>query len=124
MLKKYRVRIFLKGAVIFFGLACFTLPAASAQQNPEVYKVQANNDVQVAQQLVNQAQAMLQGGQVSRESLQVAMRLYTQAGQLFEKAGNVYKALGPSYAPPQDVEGAFKAMQHCVSMIEEIKKRI
>ncbi|MBI3307552.1 MAG: hypothetical protein HYZ84_07095 [Candidatus Omnitrophica bacterium] len=114
MLKKY----------IVFGLMLMAvLSPCSQAETPDAIKMQANNDVQVASRLSEQAMNMLQG-EMNREKLQTAMGLYIQAGQLFEKAMNAYKNLGPQYATPQDVENSYNAMQHCIKMIDEIKKRL
>src|SRR3990167_10950739 len=110
--------------LMIFVLISAGIHPVLAEESPETYKTAADNDARVAAELVRQAQQLLESGGVTPDKLQTALTLYAQAGQLFEKTGNVYKALGPTYVSPQDVEGAFRAMEQCLNMINEIKKRM
>lgn len=105
-------------------LVLFVSLAGSAfAESPDVYKMQADRDVQVAQELVAEANRMLMPP-VDRQKMQAAMSLFARAGQMFEKSGKIYETLGPSYVAPEDVKNSFEAMNMCIRNIEEIKKRL
>ncbi|MCM8775054.1 MAG: hypothetical protein NC930_01675 [Candidatus Omnitrophica bacterium] len=101
----------------------FFIPKTYAQGSPDVYKSQADAEVQAAIQLQEEAGQLLKVG-ITTERMRLAMNLYLRAGQMFEKAANVYKSLGPDYASPDDVKNSLAAMDHCIKMIGEIKKRL
>lgn len=109
--------------IILISLMAFPL-AGFTQASPESYKNQADGDVQVAFRFQHQAMQILQGGRVNRDKLETAIHLLVQAGQLFERAANTYTAVGINYASSQDANNAYKAMQNCLDMIQEIKKRL
>lgn len=92
-------------------------------ESPTEYLNDANNAAATAQEFVRQAEKTLEGTP-DRVSMELAIRLYMKAGEMFEKAYKIYSALGPSYATPQDLEGARAALQNCLNNINEIKKRL
>jgi hypothetical protein len=92
-------------------------------EDPVALKNQADMKVQTADQLIKQAQKMLQENSNNPESLKLAIHLYVQAGQSFESAANIYKSVMPDYATEQDVQNSMAAMQACIETIQEIKER-
>jgi hypothetical protein len=96
----------------------------AAVSNPESLRVQADNNVQAAGMLLNQAQILLNSANVTREKMKIALNLYIQAGQMFEQSANIYKALLPNYASQEDVLNADGAMKGCLRSIGEIKSKL
>lgn len=98
----------------------FSAPAAS----PEAYKTQAANNIQVANQLMQEAKQILQSGNLNRNALETALNLYIQAGKLFEKTVTIYKTLGPNYVSTQSIQGASQALKNCLETVKQIKSRL
>ena len=93
----------------------------SAAIDPNVLRNKASNDVQVALQLVNQADSMLNGSP-NREMLRAALDIYVRAGQTAEKAANAFNSLQPKYATEDDVRNSQALMDRCLASINQIKK--
>jgi uncharacterized alpha-E superfamily protein len=122
--------LFILIALVFMFLNIAAFPAKkspflkekeSAAVDPNALRAQANNDIQVAFQLVTQADSMLKGAP-NREMLKAAVDIYVRAGQTAERATNTYKSLQPKYATDDDVRNSQGLMERCMASINEIKK--
>jgi hypothetical protein len=91
--------------------------------DPNVLRNQATNDVQVAFQLVSQADSMLKSAS-NRETLRAALEIYVRAGQTAERAANLFQSLQPKYASEDDVRNSQALIERCVASINQIKKVI
>jgi hypothetical protein len=114
-------------AVTVCAAVCIYLPItacpASAQSDPNTVRNQANNNIQVASRLMDQAASLLRGAP-SKPAMKAAIDLYAQAGQLAEQATRIYEALAPQYAGPDDVENSKMMVQRCIENIQHIKERM
>ncbi|HNV85540.1 MAG TPA: hypothetical protein PKL97_01080 [Candidatus Omnitrophota bacterium] len=115
-------RIFI-GVTIGLSLL-FPHMSFGAETTPESIRAEADANIKMAFQLMQEAQGVLKGG-VTREKGEVAISLYTRAGQLMEQSAGVYRALVPhQYASEQEVKNCEDVMQACIRSIREIKQRI
>ncbi len=96
--------------------------ANQASPDPAALKAQANSEVQVAAQLMQQAQSYLQG-RISKDKMQMSLDLYVKAGQMAEHAAKLYQALGPQIASTSDVQNSTDMVRQCLFAIEQIKKK-
>ncbi|MBI3307410.1 MAG: hypothetical protein HYZ84_06380 [Candidatus Omnitrophica bacterium] len=117
MFRKYTAFFTLLSVLFLFS------PVLHAE-SPETVKTQADNDVQVASKLMVEANRLVDESNSNREKLQASAGLYVQAGKIFEKTTAVYRSLAPKYASETDIKNSNDAMQYCIRMIGEIKKRI
>ena len=115
----------------YFGLIAAILllggqgmPLSRAEEPPpSMLIVQANENANMGLQLVERARQILQGG-VGKEKLQLAVSLYVEAGQSFEKAENLFRKAGTDYVSQEDIDGATRAKEECISAINELKKKL
>jgi|GEM_PF-1472729 len=114
---------FLTGIAVCFFLF---LPSSEvgAEATPESIRAEADSNVKMAFQLMQEAQGILKGG-ITKEKGEVAVSLYSRAGQLMEQSAGMYGALVPhQYASEQEVRNCQDVVQGCVRSIREIKQRM
>lgn len=59
-----------------------------------------------------------------KDDLGTAITLYVESGRLFQEAAGLYSQLAPQFIETQDLENTGKAMQYCLSRVQQIHERL
>jgi len=120
--KKIILLIYLSFLVVPFSYA-YSDDYYGGEDSPEKIRLEAFNDIKVAQQLMDEASQMLEKD-VNRQKIELAINLYLKAGQIFEKVSKVFRMLGRNFVGQADQEGADQAMETCLTLIKDLKERL